>query len=120
MIIDAEYLPYLEGADEGCPKCQYIMADHYMYGIGVPKDREKGKYYYKLLASNHPKDLRFLDACYSTLLLLIAYKEYADNNYDEAVKYFNSAMTYINQNYPPEEAKKLIKESEINKYMSVI
>ena len=43
MLIDAKLLPYLKSADDGCPKCQYIMADHYRNGIGVPKDREKSQ-----------------------------------------------------------------------------
>ncbi len=120
MLVDVEILPYLLKADNGCPKCQYIMADHYKHGIGVPKDRERAKYYYKLLASNDPENLTFLDTCYSTLLLLIGYLDYTDNNDAEAAKYFNLAASYIRSNYAPQIAAQKIAASKLEKYMSTI
>lgn len=120
MLIDVELLDILKKADQGCPKCQYIMADHYKNGIGVPKDRNKAKHYYKSLASHDPRNLDFIDTCYSSLLILIAYMDYTDNEDEEAVKYFNLAKAYIRDNYPTDEAEKMILKSEADKYMSVI
>ncbi len=93
------------------------MADHYMYGIGVPKDRERSKYYYKLLAEHVPEDLTFLNACYGTLLLLIGYLDYTDRQDEEATKYFNLAASYFKDNLPPAEAEEKIRDANIEKYL---
>ena len=120
MLIDSENLHILQKADQGCPKCQYIMAMDYLKGRGVPKDDTKAKHYLKLTAAHNPEELDFIGECYSMLLFNIAYTEYVDKQDEEAVKYFNLAKAYIRDNYPTDEAEKMILKSEADKYMSVI
>ena len=120
MLIVAENLYILQRADQGCPKCQYIMGDYYMNGIGVPKDLERGKHYYKLLATHAPKDLSFLDSCYSSLLRYIGYLEYDDGQATEARKYLSLAASYIRENYPPDEAEKKIFNANIEQLLATI
>ena len=120
MLIDSKYLPILKDADAGCPHSQFVIATYHFRGMKVPKNLEVAKHYYKLLADNAPEDLSFLDICYSQLLLHIGYLHYADKQDEEAVKYFNLAKAYIRDNYPTDEAEKMILESEADKYMSVI
>jgi TPR repeat protein len=120
MLVDIEILPFLKKAEQGCPKCQYIMADHYMYGKGVPKSREKSKHYYGLLAKHDPSELTFLNACFGTLLLLIGYLHYTDHEDREAAKYFNLAKSYFRKSLSAEEAEQKIQSSNIEKYLASI
>lgn len=120
MLIDVELLDILKRADLGCPKCQYVMAIYYSNGKGVPKDKHKAKHYFKLTAANDPEELSFIGECYSMLLLNIAYREFVDEQDQEALKYFNLAKDYIRNNYPPDEAEKMILNSKADKYLSVI
>jgi TPR repeat protein len=117
MLIDVRKLPYLLNAEKGCPKSQYIMADHYKNGIGVPRDREKAKYFYTLLASQDPKDLDFMDTCYGSLLVLIAYMHINDDDSPGAIEYLQKAKDFYIKNYPKEEANEKILDAKIEKYM---
>lgn len=120
MLIDVKKLPYLLQANKGCPKSQYIMADHYKNGIGMPRNRGKAKYYYKLLASHDPKDLTFMETCYGSLLVLIAYLHYNDREDEEATTYFKLAASYYRNNFHPLEAEAKIREANIEKYLTSI
>ena len=94
------------------------MADYYKHGIGVSKDRERAKHYYKLLAAHDPKELEFMDSCYGGLLVLIAYLHYNDREDEEAAKYFNLATCYFRNNFSPQEAEEKISDANIEKYMA--
>ncbi|MGH1438036.1 MAG: hypothetical protein ACRBG0_26615 [Lewinella sp.] len=109
---------FIKDAHEGCPKSQYILADCYINGIGVPKHRERAKYYYKLLADNHVDDLEFMECCYGILLLLIAMLEYHDLVTDEAKKYFHKALDYFRKEYTEAELNQITSKYPIEKYLA--
>lgn len=120
MLIDAKYLPILQEADSGCPKCQFIIATYFFRGKKVPKDLQIAKRYYKLLANHNPEDVTFIDTCYSQLLLHIGYLDIADKQMEEASKYLKLAESYIRDNYTEDEAETKIKKADIHKYLAMI
>ncbi len=114
-----EFKEFQIRADQGFPKSQYIMADHYKNGIGVEKDRDRAKHYYKLLAEHNPSQLEFMNCTYAELLYLIGLMEFNDGKNGEARKYFIRAKEYLEQNYPPPEYNRILENMEMDKYLEL-
>ena len=113
MLISVDLLSILRKANQGCPKCQYIMADRYFHGIDVPKSHKYSRIYYEMMLEHSDEELEFTESERGCFYIIIAYQYLKEKDHENSWKFFSKAVDYYRNNYPLSEAEKILEKDQV-------
>ena len=98
FIMDAELLPLVEEAENGCLYSQMVLTDAFSTGKKAKRDLDKKEYFLKKIYATAEQNIHKLSALWDLALI----ERYRGND-DLMREKFNIAIDFMQENMPMEE-----------------